>query len=85
MDEAGPSTGWDTTEDMATVIAIHPDAHLVCDNTEIADLRSKTFQRSDAQGWMQRGHPNMVVRAAPTTPHAPVSTNPFSVLGDQHD
>jgi hypothetical protein len=83
LEEAGLSTGWETTEDTATVIAIHPDAHLICDNEEIADLRRKTFQRSDDQGWTQKGHPNMIIRAAPI-PSAPNSTNPFSVLEDRH-
>jgi hypothetical protein len=81
--EAGPSTGWDTTEDTATVIAIHPDAHLVCDTAEIADKRRQTFQRLDDMNWTQRGHPNMIIRAAPGTPVA--STNPYNVLTERHD
>jgi hypothetical protein len=63
LDAAGPSTGWETTEDTASVVAIHPDAHLVCDNAAIADIRRRTFQKADDQGWTQRGHPNMIVRS----------------------
>jgi quinol monooxygenase YgiN len=85
LEEAGPSTGWETTEDTATVIAIHPEAHLVCDTAEIADIRRKTFQRSDDQGWTQRGHPNMIVRAAKDTPKTPNPANPFNVLADRND
>jgi hypothetical protein len=84
MDEAGPSTGWDTTEDTAPAIAIHPEAHLVCDNAEIVDLRRKTFQRSDDLGWTQRGHPNMIIRAA-KAPASTSTSNPFNVLTDLHD
>jgi hypothetical protein len=84
MEEAGPSTGWETTEDTATVIAIHPEAHLICDTAEIAEIRRKTFQRSDDQGWTQRGHPNMIVRAAKDTP-TPKSANPFNALADRND
>jgi hypothetical protein len=82
LDEAGPSTGWETTEDTATMIAIHPDAHLVCDTAEIADLRRQTFQRSDDMNWTQRGHPNMIIRATPGTPVA--SANPFNALSEPH-
>jgi hypothetical protein len=85
LEEAGPSTGWETTEDTATVIAIHPEAHLVCDTAEIAEARRKTFQRSDDQGWTQRGHPNMIVCAAKDTPKAPKSANPFNALADRND
>jgi hypothetical protein len=83
LEEAGLSTGWDCTEDTATVIAIHPDAHLVCDTAEIADKRRQTFQRSDDMNWTQRGHPNMIIRAAPGSPVA--ATNPFNVLAERHD
>jgi hypothetical protein len=86
LDETGPSTGWETTEDTATVIAIHPDAHLVCDNAEIADIRRKTFQRSDNQGWTQKGHPNMIIRTTPPkNPNTSTPTNPFNVLAQHHD
>jgi hypothetical protein len=51
LDEAGPSTGWETIEDTATVIAIHPDTHLVCDTAKIANARHGTFQWADDQGW----------------------------------
>jgi hypothetical protein len=85
MDEAGPSTGWETTEDTATVIAIHPDAHLVCDNTEIADIRRQHFRKSDDLGWTQRGHPNMIICAPTGPPEAPTHNNPFNVLSEQHD
>jgi hypothetical protein len=84
LDEAGPSTGWETTEDTATVIAIHPDTHLVCDNKEIADIRIGTFLRSDDQGWTQRGHPNMIVRATAGPPRTPAHANPFNALSEQH-
>jgi hypothetical protein len=82
LEEAGPSTGWETTEDMATVIAIHPDAHLVCDTAEIAEIRRRTFQRSDDQGWTQRGHPNMIVRAAAESPK---TANRFNALTNRND
>jgi hypothetical protein len=85
MDEAGPSTGWETTEDTATVVAIHPDAHLVCDTAEIADIRLGTFRRADDQGWTQKGHPNMIIRAAAKPPNALAQANPFNVLAEQHD
>jgi hypothetical protein len=83
LEEAGLSTGWETTKDTAAAIAIHPDAHLVCDTAEIADICRRTFQHSDDMGWTQRGHPNMVVRAAIDTP--PLTTNPFNVLADRND
>jgi hypothetical protein len=84
MDEAGPSTGWETTEDTATVIAIHPDAHLVCDNAEIANLQRRTYRWADDQGWTQRGHPNMIIRATTGPPSSSTHTNPFNVLPEQH-
>jgi hypothetical protein len=83
LEEAGPSTGWETTEDTATVIAIHPDAHLVCDTAEIADIRRQTFQRSDDMNWTQRGHPNMIIRAAQG--NTVTLNNPFNVLPERHD
>jgi hypothetical protein len=83
LEEAGPSTGWDATEDTADAISIHPDAHLVCNNAEIAEIRRRTFQRSDDMGWTQRGHPNMIVRAAKDT--IPLTPNHFNVLADRND
>jgi hypothetical protein len=83
LEEAGPSTGWDATEDTADVISIHPDAHLVCDNAKIAEIHRRTFQRSDDMGWTQRGHPNMIVRAAKDT--IPLTPNHFNVLADHND
>jgi hypothetical protein len=85
LDEAGPSTGWETIEDTTTMIAIHPNTHLVCDTAKIATTRRETFQRTDDQGWTQRGHPNMILQAVTAAPTAMTSNNPFNVLPKQHD
>jgi hypothetical protein len=55
MTEMGASTGWDTIEDTAchSTVAIHPDAHLVCETREVAEIRLGTFRRADDQGWTQ--------------------------------
>jgi hypothetical protein len=86
--EAGASTGWDSIEDTAraNTISIHPDAHLVCETREIAEQRQTTFRRADDQGWTQRHHPNMVIRATPNpTAPAPSSTGDrYNTLTETH-
>jgi hypothetical protein len=69
-----------------STVAIHLDAHLVCETREVAEIRLGTFRRADDQGWTQRHHLNMVIRATPNpTPPVPASTgNRFNTLSETH-
>jgi hypothetical protein len=80
--EMDASTGWDTIEDTVhpNVVPFHPDAHLVCENREIADARLQTMARADSLGWTQHGHPNMVVRAP--MPDTIASSNGYAALSE---
>jgi hypothetical protein len=72
MEGEGVSTGWETIKDTApsTTISIHPDAHLVCETQEIAEICQQHLRRADNQGWTQRHHPNMVIKASPVPPNS---------------
>jgi hypothetical protein len=85
------STGQDTAKDTALppvkTVAIHPDAHLVCDTLAQAELHQATFQKSEDMHWVQRHHPNMIICATATQPlvAGPSSNNRFTTLENLHD
>jgi hypothetical protein len=85
------STGQDTAKDTAVpppkVVAIHPDAHLVCDTPAQAELHQATFWKSEDMHWVQHHHPNMIIRANVSQPPiaGPSSGNHYDMLKNLHD
>jgi hypothetical protein len=64
----GQETAKDTVPPPLEVIAIHPNAHLVCETSAQVELRWATFRKSEDMHWVQRHHPNMIIRANATPP-----------------
>jgi hypothetical protein len=83
----GQNIAKDTMLPPQKIVAIHPDAHLICDTPAQAELRQATFQKSEDMHWVQRHHPNMIIHANTTQPlvAGPSSNNRFTTLENLHD
>jgi hypothetical protein len=87
LEEAEPSTGWDTIEDTAppTITQIYPEAHIKAMSYEHGEVLREAMRKVEQDvHWLQCGHPNMVIPAPTTQTAGPSTGNRYTILPKQH-